>query len=505
MAAEHFDVVIVGAGLSGIDAAHHLQVLCPKKTYVLLEQRERIGGTWDLFRYPGVRSDSDMFTMSYSFRPWTGAEAITGGDEIREYIAAVASDEGIEDKIRFRHRVHRAVWSSVKAKWTIEGELTSPDGMSDPVTLTCNFLFSCTGYYRYSHGYTPEFPNIDRFAGRVIHPQAWPEDLDYTGKRVVIIGSGATTVTLLPALAKTAGHVTMLQRSPTYIASFPARDVIANLLRGVLPARQAHRLSRWKNAAFTMYMYQLAKRKPKFVKAAIMKQARERLGSDYDVATHFNPRYKPWEQRLCLAPDGDFFEAIKTGRAGIVTDEIESFTETGIHLKSGKDLEADIVVTATGLVLEQFGGAELWVDGSRVDPGKALSYMGLMLSGVPNFATVFGYVNASWTLKADLICAYVCRLLNFMDRKGVRQVTPSSGDEAGVAPFVERFMPGYIERGLANCPKQGSKPPWRVHQNYIRDVISMRWARFDNGVLQFSNPPGDSLFVRTNLTESPLD
>jgi cation diffusion facilitator CzcD-associated flavoprotein CzcO len=505
MAAEHFDVVIVGAGLSGIDAAHHLQELCPKKTYVILEQRERIGGTWDLFRYPGVRSDSDMFTMSYSFRPWTGAKAITGGDEIREYITATARDEGIEDKIRFRHRVHRAAWSSVKAKWTIEGERTSPDGKSDPVILTCNFLFCCTGYYRYSQGYTPEFPNIGRFTGRVIHPQAWPEDLDYAGKRLVIIGSGATAVTLLPALARTAGHVTMLQRSPTYIVSFPERDIIANLLRSVLPARQAHRLSRWKNAAFTMYMYQLARRRPKFVRAAVMKQARRMLGSDYDVSTHFNPRYNPWEQRLCLAPDGDFFAAIKTGRASIVTDEIESFTETGVHLKSGKDLEADIVVTATGLVLEQFGAAELWVDGYRVDPGRALSYMGLMLSGVPNFASVFGYVNASWTLKADLICAYVCRLLNFMDTKGVRQVIPTRGDETAVAPFVERFTPGYIERGLANCPKQGSKPPWRVHQNYIRDAISLKRTRFDNGVLQFSNPPGDSPFVRANSTESPLD
>jgi cation diffusion facilitator CzcD-associated flavoprotein CzcO len=446
-----------------------------------------------------------MFTMSYSFRPWTGAKAITGGDEIREYITATAREEGIERRIRFRHRVRRAAWSSQQAKWTIEGERTSAHGTSDPMTLTCNFLFSCTGYYRYSHGYTPEFPTIGRFAGRIIHPQAWPEDLDFGAKRVVIIGSGATTVTLLPALAKTAGHVTMLQRSPSYIVSLPAQDVIANLLRRVLPARPAHRLSRWKNVAYTMYVYQLAMRSPGFVKAAIMKQAREMLGSDCDVATHFNPRYNPWEQRLCVAPDGDFFHAIKTGRASIVTDEIESFTETGIHLKSGKDLEADIIVTATGLVLEQFGGAELWVDGRRVDPGHALSYMGLMLSGVPNFASVFGYVNASWTLKADLICACVCRLLNFMDARGVRQVTPASGDETAVAPFVERFMPGYIERGLANCPKQGSKAPWRVHQNYIRDLISLKWTRFDNGSLRFSNPPEGSPLVGSELPAPALD
>jgi cation diffusion facilitator CzcD-associated flavoprotein CzcO len=502
MVTEHFDVLIMGAGLSGIDAAYHLHKLCPKKTYVILEQRERIGGTWDLFNYPGIRSDSDMFTMSYSFRPWTGAKAISPGGEIREYILATARDEGIDRNIRFRHFVRRASWSSHEAQWTVEAECMSSDGSSKAVTLTCNFLFSCAGYYRYSEGYTPEFPNISRFAGQVIHPQAWPEDLYYSGKRIVIIGSGATTVTLLPELAKTASSVTMLQRSPTYIISLPENDAIANWLREVLPAKLAHWLSRWKNVALTMYLYQFAKHRPNVAKAAIMKAARQMLGPDYDVETHFNPRYNPWEQRLCLAPDGDFFQAIESGRASVVTDEIETFTETGIHLKSGKNLDADIVITATGLVLQLYGGIELCVDGQRMDPGKALSYKGLMVSGVPNFASVFGYINASWTLKADLICAYVCRLLNFMDRKGVRQVTPVNRDEVAGAAFVEGFTPGYIKRQLAKWPTQGSRRPWRVHQNYILDIISLRWAGFENAALEFSSPPSSSPIVRSEMAET---
>ena len=485
---EHFDVLIMGAGLSGIDAAHHLQELCPKKSYVILEQRERIGGTWDLFRYPGVRSDSDMFTMGYSFRPWTGAKAISPGNEIREYISTVARDEGIDRHIRFRHQIRRASWSSGEAMWTVEAEHTSPDGTSEVVTLTCNFLFSCAGYYRYSQGYTPNFPGLENFKGPVIHPQAWPDNLDYAGKRIVIIGSGATAVTLLPAMAKTAGHVTMLQRSPTYIVSRPEQDAIANRLRRILPAKLAHQLSRWKNMTYAMYAYQLARRKPGLVKAAIQKQVRAFLGQEYDVATHFSPRYNPWEQRLCLVPDGDFFLAIKSGTASVVTDMIDSFTERGIRLQSGQELEADIVITATGLVLQQVGGVELKVDGRIVDSGAALSYMGMMTSGVPNFASVFGYINASWTLKADLICAYVCRLLNFMERRGVRQVMPASNDETAATPFVEHFSSGYIQRGLASCPKQGSRHPWRVHQNYLRDLISLGGSRFDKGVLEFSGP-----------------
>jgi len=486
MAVEYFDVLIMGAGLTGIGAAHHLQKHCPNKSFAILEQRERIGGTWDLFRYPGIRSDSDMLTMGYSFRPWTDPKAISPGDAIRDYIAGTARDTGIDRKIRFRHRIQRASWCSREAQWTIEAVRTLPDGREEPVTLTCNFLFSCAGYYRYSAGYMPEFPDIGRFQGRVVHPQAWPNDLDYAGKRVVIIGSGATAVTLLPAMAKTAGHVTMLQRSPTYIVSLPEQDKIANWLRRVLPAMWAYRLSRWKNVALMMYIYQLAQLRPNFVKKGIVKMASQALGPDYDVATHFTPNYNPWHQRLCVVPDGDMFAAIREGRASVVTDHIASFTEKGIRLKSGKELEADIVVTATGLVLQAFGGAELLVDGRGVDASQTLAYKGVMISGVPNLASIFGYINASWTLKADLICTYVCRLLNYMDRKGMRQVRAVSRGETPVAPFVEKFTPGYIERALASWPKQGARAPWRVYQNYIRDTISLKWSPINDDALEFS-------------------
>lgn len=485
---EHFDVLIMGAGLSGIDAAYHLQKRCPKKTYVILEQRAAIGGTWDLFRYPGIRSDSDMLTMGYSFRPWTHPKAISPGEQIREYITATARDEGIERNIRFQHQIKRASWSSQEAQWTVEAVRKAANGCDEAVTLTCNFLFSCAGYYRYSAGYLPEFPNSSRFQGRIVHPQAWPEDLDYTRKRVIIIGSGATAVTLLPAMARTAGHVTMLQRSPTYIISAPEQDKIANGLRRILPAMWAYRLSRWKNVGFMTFFYRLSQRYPEFVKRRLLMRVSEALGPDFDVQTHFTPRYNPWEQRLCLVPDADLFEAIKANRASVVTDQIETFTEKGILLKSGKQLEADIIVTATGLVMQALGGVDLSVDGQHIDPGKSLAYKGVMISGVPNMASVFGYINASWTLKADLICNYVCRLLNFMDRKGVRQVTPTANGERPAASFVEKFSPGYIERSLASWPKQGSRPPWRVYQNYIRDTITLKWASVDNEALIFSNP-----------------
>ncbi len=489
---EHFDVLIVGAGLSGIGAARHLQKFCPSKSYVILDQRERIGGTWDLFRYPGIRSDSDMLTMSYSFRPWTHPTTISPGSEIREYIIATARDEGVDCHIRFAHQVKSAAWSSQEAQWTVEAVRKLPDGREELATLTCNFLFSCAGYYRYSAGYSPEFPGSGRFQGRLVHPQSWPQDLDYAGKRVVIIGSGATAVTLLPAMAETASHVTMLQRSPTYIVSLPARDATANRLRKFLPAAWAYQLTRWKNVWFMMYLYQLARRRPDFMKANIIKGIRHALGPDYDVATHFTPRYNPWEQRLCLVPDGDMFQAIKSGRASVVTDQIETFTESGIQLKSGQHLDADVIVTATGLMLEAYGGIKLSVGGRSVDVSNTLAYKGVMLSGVPNFAAVFGYINASWTLKADLISTYVCRLLNRMDRKGARQVTPTNRSETAAAPFVENFSSGYMQRALASWPKQGSKAPWRVYQNYIRDVISLKWAPVDHSALEFSKPPQNS-------------
>jgi monooxygenase len=489
---EHFDVLIMGAGLSGIDAAYHLQKFCSNKSYVILEQRERIGGTWDLFGYPGVRSDSDMFTMGFSFRPWMNSKAIAPGEDIRNYIAATARDEGIDRHIRFGHRVRLASWSSEDAVWTVKAVRQARDGREEAVTVTCNFLFSCAGYYCYDAGYTPEFPDIHRFTGRIVHPQAWPEDLEYSGRRVIIIGSGATAVTLLPAMARTAGHVTMLQRSPTYIVSMPEQDAIANSLRRVLPAAWAYKFSRWKNVVYMIYVYQLAQHFPNFVKNGLIKKIRAELGPKYDVATHFTPRYNPWEQRLCLVPDGDLFQAIKTGHASVVTGQIERFMEKGIRLQSGEELEADIVVTATGLALQAFGGAHIEVDRCRVDLSERLAYKGVMLSGVPNLAAVFGYINASWTLKADLICSYVCRLLNYMERKGVRQVTPMNRHETAVAPFVEKFTPGYIQRAVASWPKQGSKAPWRVHQNYIRDILSLKWSPIKDEALEFSNPAVDS-------------
>jgi cation diffusion facilitator CzcD-associated flavoprotein CzcO len=506
-APEHFDVLIIGAGLSGIDAAHHLNKLCPKKSYVILEQRERIGGTWDLFRYPGIRSDSDMLTMGYSFRPWTNAKAISPGEDIREYITATAREEGIDDHIRFQHEIRRASWSSQDAKWTVEAvRRASATGHSETreevVALTCNFLFSCAGYYRYSAGYLPAFPNTHRFGGLIIHPQEWPQNLDYSGQRVVVIGSGATAVTLVPAMAKTAGHITMLQRSPSYVISMPEQDRIANFLRRILPAMWAYKLSRWKNVAFMTGIYQFSQRCPGFVKTRLVTKVREHLGSDFDVGAHFTPRYKPWEQRMCLIPDGDMFEAINSGRASVVTDQIDTFTEKGILLKSGRELEADIIITATGLVMQAFGGAELVVDGRRVDASRVLAYKGVMMSGVPNFASVFGYINASWTLKADLICNYVCRLLNFMEKKGVRQVTPKARGETAVAGFVEKFTPGYINRALASWPKQGAKPPWRVYQNYFRDTLALKWSRIDDGALEFSNPAPASSEQALELAEA---
>jgi cation diffusion facilitator CzcD-associated flavoprotein CzcO len=488
MAAEHFDVLIMGAGLSGIDAGHHLQKRCPNKSYVILEQREQIGGTWDLFRYPGIRSDSDMLTMGYSFRPWTHPKAISPGEDIRNYITATAHEEGIDGNIRFRHRIQRASWSSEDARWTVEAVRKSSDGHDEQVILTCNFLFSCAGYYRYSAGYLPEFPNVNRFQGPLFHPQVWPEDLDYAGKRVVIIGSGATAVTLVPAMAKTAANVTMLQRSPTYVISAPEQDRIANWLRRVLPSTWAYRLSRWKNVAFMTGLYQFSQRFPNFAKTALLDKVREHLGPGYDVDTHFTPRYRPWAQRMCLVPDADMFEAIKSNRASIVTDQIETFTEKGLRLRSGKELEADIIITATGLAMQALGGIELSVDGATIDPGKTLSYKGVMMSGVPNLASVFGYINASWTLKADLICNYICRVLNLMDKKAMRQVTPVNRGDPAAAPFVENFTPGYIQRAMANWPKQGSKKPWRVYQNYFRDAISLKWSSVDDGTLEFSNP-----------------
>ncbi len=482
MPSEHFDVLIIGAGLSGIDAAWHLQKNNPKKSYVILENRERIGGTWDLFRYPGIRCDSDMLTMGYGFKPWTHPSTISPGDAIRDYVTDTAKDAGIDKHIRFRHKVLSAAWDSATARWTIEVER----GSGDRLTLTTNFLFSCAGYYKYDAGYTPEFKGRENFKGPIIHPQHWPETLDYAGKRVIVIGSGATAMTLVPSMAKTAAHVTMLQRSPTYVVSRPEQDALANRLRKILPAKWAYAIPRWKNILLGMYFYNLTRKKPARVKELILKGVRAHLGPDYDVAKHFTPTYNPWDQRLCLVPDADLFQAIKQGRAEVVTDHIDSFTAKGIKLKSGTELEADIIVTATGLQLEAMGGTTVTVDGKQVDFGKTFTYKGLMYSGVPNLASVFGYTNASWTLRADLICDYVCRLLNTMDEKNVQIATPRLKDEnMKPEPWLD-FSSGYVQRAISMLPKQGPNAPWRQNQNYFADIKDMRRAPIEDEVLVFS-------------------
>ena len=481
MSVEHFDVVIIGAGLSGIGAGYRLQTQCPGKSYAILEARAELGGTWDLFRYPGIRSDSDMFTLGYPFRPWREAKAIADGPSILHYVRDTAREFGIDRHIRFHHRVRSASWSSQDSRWTIE---VSANGAT--AHFTCDFLYGCTGYYRYDVGYQPDFPGFENYRGQFIHPQHWPADLDYAGKRVVVIGSGATAVTLIPAMSETAAHVTMLQRSPTYILSIPARDPIANGLRRVLPQHAAHRIIRWKNILIGLGIYQLSRRAPGFTRSLFRNAAEKSLPQGYAVDQHFNPRYEPWDQRLCLVPDSDLFCAISSGRASVVTGQIASFTESGIHLQSGEGLQADIVVSATGLQMLALGGVRLEVDGAAVDPGHAFVYKGVMLSNVPNFAFCVGYTNASWTLRADLSSLFVCRVLKHMQRTGCRTVIPAC-DPASLEPKpLLDLTSGYVARAAANLPKQSSKKPWFIRQNYILDAITMKLAKLDDGILQFA-------------------
>ncbi|MCW2999369.1 MAG: flavin-binding family monooxygenase [Solirubrobacterales bacterium] len=483
MSPDHVDVLIIGAGLSGIGAARHLLAKSPGKSYAILEARDTIGGTWDLFRYPGIRSDSDMYTLGYDFKPWTEAKAIADGPSILEYVREAAREAGIDEHIRFGHRVVRTAWSTADARWLVEA--TRAD-TGQTVQLTCDFLFSCSGYYRYDQGYTPAFPGTEQFAGQIVHPQLWPEDLDYAGKRVVVIGSGATAVTLVPAMARDAAHVTMLQRSPSYIMALPAMDPIANGLRRVLPAKAAYVVARWKNVLLAMAQYQLSRRRPGVLKALIRKLVSMQLPDGYDVDTHFKPSYDPWDQRLCLVPNGDLFKAISGGSASVVTDHIQTFTPTGIRLASGEELEADIVVTATGLELLAFGGIELVVDDRTVDLAETVTYKGLMLSDVPNFAFVVGYTNASWTLKADLACSYVCRLLGHMDARGYQQCAPRYREATPAAePFLD-FSSGYVQRALHRFPKQGASEPWKLRQNYVRDLRTLRRGELEDGALQFT-------------------
>ncbi|MBR8301784.1 NAD(P)/FAD-dependent oxidoreductase [Burkholderia dolosa] len=478
------DVLIVGAGLSGIGAAYHLKQRCPFARVAIVEARDAIGGTWDLFRYPGVRSDSDMFTLGYSFGPWHSDNAISDGRTILDYIRDTARTYGIDRMIRYGRKVVAADWDSHRARWIVRVEHTH-DGTTDTLIYTCRFLYMCSGYYDYDAGYLPDWPGMDTFEGRIVHPQHWPDDLSYAGRRVVVIGSGATAVTLVPSMAADAQHVTMLQRSPTYIVSLPARDRIANALRRVLPPRLAHRLVRVKNVLLTMYFYNLARRRPDATKKFIVRAAARQLGPGFDVATHLTPRYKPWDQRLCLVPNGDLFKAIRAGRASIVTDEIERFTPTGLRLKSGRQLDADVIVTATGLNVKMLGGARVSVDGRAVNLADTVSYKGMMYSDVPNLASSFGYTNASWTLKAELIARYVCRLLNHMRANGYDTCVPrlAPGD-LGDVPAVN-LSSGYIRRAAGILPKQGRRKPWKFHQNYVLDLASLKFSALADSAMHF--------------------
>jgi cation diffusion facilitator CzcD-associated flavoprotein CzcO len=476
----HLDVLIVGAGLSGIDAAYRLQTGSPSQRYAIVEARTAIGGTWDLFRYPGIRSDSDMSTLGFPFHPWRSEKSIVGGEEIRDYIVDTARTYGIDRHIRFGQKLIRAEWSTDCARWTI-----TLQGQEATSQLTCNFLFMCSGYYDYDRGHAPSWPGMEAFAGLLVYPQFWPSDLDMSGKRVVVIGSGATAVTLVPALAREAALVTMLQRSPSYVASVPAHDDLAGRLRRWLPQRLADSAIRWKNIGYSILTYRLARRKPAKMKALLAAGVRHHLGPDFDIAGHFTPRYDPWDQRLCLVPDADLFRALRSGKAAIATDEIAQFEADGLVLKSGAKLPADIVVSATGLQIKLMGGAAIVVDGNTVDPASRLLYRGFMLSGVPNFAFAVGYTNASWTLRCDVSARAVCRLLNHMARRRFAVVTPASSEDAKGAPPMLDFTSGYLVRASALLPRQGKRAPWRVHQNYALDLLAHLTGRLEDGVLQF--------------------
>ncbi|WP_027927677.1 flavin-containing monooxygenase [Amycolatopsis benzoatilytica] len=477
----HVDVLIVGAGLSGIGAACRLRQQSPGRTYAILEARDSIGGTWDLFRYPGVRSDSDMFTLGYPFRPWRKPDAIASGPEILQYLRETAEEHGVFAHIRFGHRVVRAEWSSADAQWTVSAE---HDG--EPVQFTCSFLYLCSGYYSYESGHVVDFPGREDFRGEIVHPQFWPDDLDCTGKRAVVIGSGATAVTLVPALAEQASSVTMLQRSPSYVLARPWTDKLADRLAGVLPAEVTYRLVRGKNILLTTALYQFARRQPERAAAALRGGVAKQLPPSIPVDPHFVPKYRPWDQRLCLTPGADLFAAFRSGKADIVTDQIARFTADGVQLASGRSLPADVIVTATGLRVTAFGGIALSVDGRPVTPAEQLVYKGMMLAGVPNLAWCVGYVNASWTLRSDLVSQYVCRLLNHMTRRGYDtcEPAPPAIPESKRRPIMG-LTSGYLTRAASVLPRQGDRRPWLMRQNYLLDAADLRLRRLDDGVMRF--------------------
>ena len=482
--AQHFDVIIIGAGISGVSAAYHLQKHCPGKSYVILEARDAIGGTWDLFRYPGIRSDSDMFTLGFGFRPWLDPKAIADGPKIKNYVSETAAAYGIDSHIRFNKSVRSMAWSSGENKWSV-----SVSGDDGETVYTAPFIISASGYYRYASGYKPSFEGEDTFAGDIIHPQQWPEDYDYAGKRIVVIGSGATAVTLVPALAEKAAHVTMLQRSPSYYFSMPAVSGVAQTLSKILPARAAQFIIRWLRIILQQISFKFARARPERTAKNLIKFTKDRLPPGYDTKKHFTPSYNPWEQRLCVVPDDDLFNAIKTGVASVVTDTIKSFSRDGVVLSSGETLPADIIVTATGLELQTFGGADIIVDGETKNPGELLVYKGLMFEGVPNLVSVTGYTNASWTLRADMINAYACRIINYLGQHGYASATPVNDDPDMKREPIFDFSSGYVTRAYSKLPKQGDHDPWRNPQDYFRDVRSLRLGEINDGVLQFAAAP----------------
>lgn len=476
------DVLIVGAGLSGIGSARHLQQACPERSFALLESRDALGGTWDLFRYPGIRSDSDMYTLGYSFKPWLERKSLADGPAILRYLQEAAAETGVDRHIRYRHTVCSASWSSATARWTVVAQRTDT---GERVEISCQFLLMCSGYYDYEQGYTPDFAGTADFRGRIVHAQHWPQDMDYRGKRVVVIGSGATAVTLVPELARDAAHTIMLQRSPTYIASVPEEDSTAAWLQRFLPGSWVYRITRWKRVLFQIYVYSLSRRRPALVRKFLLDQVREALGKDYDIKTHFTPSYNPWDQRLCAVPEGDMFTAIRERRAEVVTEQVERFTEGGIRLQSGRELAADIIVLATGLNLKFMGGAQLSVDGRAVDPSQLYVYRGMMFGNVPNLAQVFGYTNASWTLKSDLTGDFICRLLNYMRKTGTSVAMPRLQEGTVEEEPMLNLNSGYVLRSVGQFPKQGTRLPWRLYQNYILDFLQLRLRPLRDKVLEF--------------------
>jgi cation diffusion facilitator CzcD-associated flavoprotein CzcO len=480
--------LIVGAGLSGIGTAWHLQKNCPNKTWAIVESRQAIGGTWDIHRYPGVRSDSEMYTYGYNFKPWTDTQVIADGSKIVEYIRETARENGIDKKIRFGVKVLSADWSDDSNTWTVVTEQTE-NGKTKQVKISCNFLLSCAGYYSYAGGYTPEFTGRDDFKGTVVHPQEWPEGLDYAGKKVVIIGSGATAVTLLPVMAKTAASVTMLQRSPTYMASIPHHDRLSDVMRKVMPDMMVHRIGRARGVLLQRGVFRIAKAQPKLMKTILLGMAKRQLGNDVDMK-HFTPSYNPWDERLCALPNGDLFKAVRQGKAHVVTDHIDRFTSKGIKLVSGKELEADIIVTATGFNIQLIGGMQLTLNKKPVDMAQGMAYKGIMFEGVPNAGMIFGYTNSSWTLKSDISAEYVCRLLKHMDKIGAAKCTPVNKDsniirEDFVTANSGAQKASYIQRAIKNMPKQGTKAPWKVYMNYLLDLPALRYGRINDGAMEF--------------------